>query len=244
MKRSSSCTRRKVLEFERCEDRTCTTLVFVLNGNALSAVGPNAVTANAAQVLAGAGQRAIQLTTPTMGTPAAFYRVVRQIESRSQGQSIGLVCFSAGGILAARLAGVAALHVTAALDCYGPPDLQDWLTAHRGDVFYGYVTRHVRLTPPLIQLLSGRSNTSAYVVCAFGLHDRNVTVPVSTASFQADFRNGRVYDYPGPHDVSINASRAAVSDFLRTGQRPCVLRSFSAESPSRYPGSGRGRLGR
>jgi hypothetical protein len=214
MPRSSRDSRHTILDFEHYEDRTLSTLVFILNGNALSAVGTNSLTANAAAVLAHAGERPIQLYTPTMGTTAAFNSVVRAIESQSHGQPIGLVGFSAGGLLAARLAAIPALHVTAALDYYGPPDLGDWLRYHHGDGFYRYMVERVPLTPPLIGLLSGPVDTSSYVVCAFGLYDRNVTASVSTASFEKDFTSGKVYYYRGPHDVSINASHVALRDFL------------------------------
>jgi hypothetical protein len=207
-------SRTKGRDLERCEDRTLLTLVFVLNGNAFSAAKPDALTANAAQVLQNAGDRAIQLSTPKISTAAAFYEVARQIESMSHGRPIGLVGFSAGGALAARISGVPGLHVKAVLNDYGPPDLRDYFRFHHGDRFATYIRGHVHFSPSAMRLLSGPSDSSAYVVSAFGLDDDNVNATQSTASFLKDFPLGRVYTYPGPHGVSINASRAALEDFL------------------------------
>jgi hypothetical protein len=190
------------------------TLVVILNGNAFSAVGPNALTANAAAVIQRAGDPAIQLSTPATETPRDFHAVAHEIESISHGQPIGLVGFSAGGALAARLAGVGALKVKAVLDCYGPPDFRDYLDYHGHDRFVTYFVGRIRFSPGFIDLMSGPCDTSAYVVCAFGLDDQNVNAAVSTASFERDYVNGQVYDYPGPHGVSIDASPAALKDFL------------------------------
>jgi hypothetical protein len=205
---------RRVPAFERPEDRTLTTLIFVLNGNAFSPAKPSALTAGAARVLRQAGHQAVQISTPLMSSPDAFNRVVRQIASMSHGRPIGIVGFSAGGSLAVRLAGVASLHVEAVLDDYGPADLADYLDQHRGDSFYRYVVGHVRFKPSAIRLFSGPIRTSAHVVGAFGLDDRNVVATASAASFAKDVPDGRVYFYPGPHGASINASPAALSDFL------------------------------
>jgi hypothetical protein len=205
---------RRVLDFERPEDRTLTTMIFVLNGNAFSPAEPGALTADAARVLRQAGHQALQISTPLMSSPDAFNRVVKQIASISHGRPIGIVGFSAGGSLAARLAGVGSLHVTAALDYYGPPDLSDYLDQHRGDSFYRYVVGHVHFQPSAIGLFSGPIHTSAYVVGAFGLGDRNVVASASAASFVKVVPDGRVFTYPGPHGASINASPAALSDFL------------------------------
>lgn len=199
---------------EPCEDRTLQTLVFVLNGNALSAASPNSLTANAAAVLQRAGDRAVQLSTPTINTPGAFYSVARQIKAMSHGQPIGIVGFSAGGTLAIRLAGLADLHVTDVLDYYGPPDLSDWLNYHHGDRDYNYVVGHVHFTPATVQLLSGPCSTSAHIVCAFGLRDTNVVASVSTSSLRNDYAQGNVYDYDAGHGVSIGASAPALEDFL------------------------------
>jgi hypothetical protein len=63
---------RLALALEQCEERILNTLVFVLNGNAFSAANPCSLTANAAQVLQQAGDRAVQLSYPTIATPAAL----------------------------------------------------------------------------------------------------------------------------------------------------------------------------
>jgi hypothetical protein len=202
------------LAFERCEDRTLATLVFVFNGNGFGAAKPDALTANAARVLQRAGNQVVQLSNPVLGTPAAFFGLARQIASISRGRPIGIVGFSAGGTLAARLAGIPALHVTAALDYYGPPDLQDFLALHRGDRFDRFVATHAHFNAAGIALLSGPSDTAAHVVAAFGLDDVNVVATDSAASFQRDFPGGQVYEYPGPHGVSILASPPALEDFL------------------------------
>ena len=123
---------RRNLTYEQCEDRALLTLIFVLNGNAFSATSPSILTANAAQVLERAGDRAVQISTPEIETAGDFYGVARQIETLSHGSPIGIVGFSAGGTLAARLSGVKSLHVIAALDYYGPPSLSDGLTRSRG----------------------------------------------------------------------------------------------------------------
>ena len=82
------------------------------------------------------------------------------------------------------------------------------------DSYYQYVTSHVHLTTAVEHLLSGPSTSNAYFVAAFGLGDRNVQAAVSTASFQQDFPHGQVYDYPGPHGVTLYADYAAFQDFL------------------------------
>src|SRR4051812_16404846 len=97
--------------FDRCEDRSSPTLIFVLNGNSYDAAKPSSLTANAAQVLEGARHQAIQLSTPNMAAPDALSRLARQIASLSHGRPIGIVGFSAGGTLAARLAGFESIHV-------------------------------------------------------------------------------------------------------------------------------------
>ncbi|MDB5349531.1 MAG: hypothetical protein JWN86_778 [Planctomycetota bacterium] len=203
-----------VLEFERCEDRTLTALVFVLNGIAFSPVGPGALTDSAAKVLEQAGNRVIQLTTPEMATAGAFRGVARKIAALSQGQPIGLVGFSAGGSPATRLAGVGVLHVTAVLGYFGPPDLEDFFHFHRDDRFSRHVLSHVPFTAAATDQLSGPSDTSADVVTAFGVRDHNVTAPESAASFYRDFRQGEVNYYTGPHGVSINPSRPALAHSL------------------------------
>jgi hypothetical protein len=215
------------------------TLVFVMNGNALSATTPNQLTQTAADLLEAHGDRAIQISTPAMGTVAAFYSLAEKILAISGGQPIGLVGFSAGGALAARLSQVPALHVIAALNYYGPPDLQDWLTYHAGDYFEQYVTSHVLLTSDFIKLMSGPSNSRAFIVNAFGDLDHNVVSSVSMASFERDFGYGAVFTYPGPHGVSPMASISAFDDFIAhlPGAQPQGTRHSGGAAGSHAHGS-------
>ncbi len=97
-------SRYRPLCLEQCEERTLSTLVFVLNGNAFAAASPDTLTANAAEVLATAGDPAVQLAYPTMATPDDFNELAHQIGSLSHGRPIGIVGFSARGSLALRLA--------------------------------------------------------------------------------------------------------------------------------------------
>jgi hypothetical protein len=206
---------RRTPELERCEGRFLPTLVFVLNGSGYGAAGPSGLSDNAVQVLQAAGHRAVQLAYPALTTTAAYFGLRRQIHALSHGQPIGLVGLSAGGTLAVRLAGDPALHVTAVLDEYGPPDLNDYLNFHGGDRFGRYVREHINSNRRVIRLLSGPDATPAYVVAAFGLKDRNVVAGPSTASFRREIPQARVYDYNGPHGVPIDACRPALDDFLR-----------------------------
>ncbi len=201
-------------EVEPCESRVYPTLVFIFPGNALAAASPNFVTQTAADRLIRNGDQAIQVSTPALDGPGAFYRIAQFVRTVSQGQPIGLMGFSAGGALALRLAGQPGLNVQSVMDYYGPPDLDAWLASHGHDSYYQYVTSHVHLTGAVDQLLSGPSTSKAYFVAAFGLADRNVQAAVSTASFHQDFANGQVYDYPGPHGVTLYADYAAFQDFL------------------------------
>jgi hypothetical protein len=200
--------------FERCEEKVLNTLVFVLNGNAFSAVGPNNLTAGAAQVLRGAGDQVIQLAYPTIATPAAFNNLEQRIESLSHGQPIGIVGFSAGGSLALKIATDKALRVVSVLDYYGPPDLNDYLLYHKTDRFSQYVLGHVPFTLAAMNLLSGPIVTSAHVVGAFGLSDTNVVASQSVDSLQRDFPQASIYLYAGPHGVGINACPPALEVFL------------------------------
>ena len=190
------------------------TLVFVFGGNAFAESKPDRTTQLAAAQLAQHGDRAIQLTTPAMNGPGAFYQLASTIRGISRGRPIGLMGFSAGGSLAMRLAGLPRLNVTSVMNYYGPPDFRDWLNYHRGDHFYQYVTTHVRVTPGFVKLMSGASDTRTYIVNAFGLHDHNVVSSVSTASFSKDFQHGQVYYYLGPHGVNLSACYSAFQVFL------------------------------
>jgi hypothetical protein len=202
------------LTYEQCEDRALLTLIFVLNGNAYSAASPSILTANAAQVLRQAGNRAVQLAYSTMATPAAFFGLERQIQSLSHGQPIGIVGFSAGGTLALRIATDKALRVVSVLDCYGPPDLKDYFLYHKSDRFSRYILGHVPFTRAAINLLSGPIATNAHVASAFGLRDANVVVSQSAASLKRDLPQASIYTYDGPHGVGINACQPALNEFL------------------------------
>ena len=151
---------------------------------------------------------------PAMTGPGAFNQVASEVRSLSKGQPIGLIGFSAGGSLALRLVGVPGLNVKAAAAFYGPPDLRDYLAYHHGDVDYRYVTSHAHLSPPIIRLLSGPGNTSAYEIDAFGTLDHNVVAGPSTVYFNQDFPDGHVFYYDGPHGVAPTADPQALSDFL------------------------------
>jgi dienelactone hydrolase len=200
---------------EQFEPRMLPTLVFVFNGNAFAAATPDQPhTGLAAQQLIKHGDQAIQLATPAMSDPAAFYQVADEIFAISKGQPIGLMGFSAGGGLAMRLSGDSKLNVKAVLSYYGPPDLRDYLDYHRGDRFDAYVTSHTHFDSGIIDLLSGPSPSTAFIVSAFGLEDHNIVSSVSTASFDRDFQYGQVFYYPGGHGVTMFADYAAFQDFL------------------------------
>ncbi|HKI16533.1 MAG TPA: dienelactone hydrolase family protein [Isosphaeraceae bacterium] len=190
------------------------TLVFVFNGNAFGATTPSNNTQITADLLSRDGDKAIQMSTPPIGSTVAFLSLAARIASIADGQPIGLVGFSAGGSLAVRLSELPALHVKAVLNFYGPPDLQDWFSYHDGDYFAQYVTSHVALTSDFVALMSGASQSQAFIVNAFGTNDQNVVASVSTASFERDFKHGQVFTYPGPHGVSPLASPAAYDEFV------------------------------
>jgi hypothetical protein len=190
------------------------TLVFVFNGNAFAESKPNLTTQLAADQLMRHGDQAVQLATPAMDSAGAFYQLARQIRAISQGQPIGLMGFSAGGALAMRLSDLPGLNVKAVMNYYGPPDFRDWLHYHHGDRFYKYVTTHVQVTPGFVALMSGPSDTNAFIVSAFGLHDGNIVSSMSTASLNRDFQHSQAYYYPGPHGVTLYACLPAFGDFL------------------------------
>jgi hypothetical protein len=199
-------------EFER---RLLPTLVFIFNGNGLAEAKPDEEhTQLAAELLIAHGDRAVQLTTPAMDSSSAFDELAGEIHAMSKGHPIGLMGFSAGGALAMRLSGVDSLNVRAVMSYYGPPDLQDWLNYHRGDRFYQWVTSHVHLDQGIIKLLSGVSPSQAHIDSAFGLKDRNIVSPLSTASFDRDFPDNHIYYYNGPHGVGLYADFPAFEDFL------------------------------
>jgi Dienelactone hydrolase family len=199
---------------ELCESRACPTMVFIFPGNALAAASPDIPTQLAADRLARLGDRPIQVSTPALNGPGAFYAVANYVREASHGQPIGLVGFSAGGALAMRLAGQPGLNVKAVMDFYGPPDLNAWFASHGHDHYYQYVTSHVHVTGAVANLLSGPSTSDSYFVGAFGLHDANVQPSVSAASFQRDFQHGQVFYYLGPHGVTLYADYRAFQTFL------------------------------
>ncbi len=199
---------------EQCESRIYPTLVFIFDGNALAEATPAYRTQVAADQLRAHRDQSIQMTTPAMDSPRAFYDLAARIRKLSHGQPIGLLGYSAGGALAMRLAGQPGLDVTTVMNYYGPPDLDAWLAYHKGDRYYRYVVSHVHLTKGLVKLLSGPSTSDSYFVNAFGLRDRNVVSSVSTASFYKDFQHGVVYNYDGPHGVTLDADRHAFDVFL------------------------------
>ena len=84
-------------EVEPCESRVCPTMVFLFPGNALAAASPDVPTETAAARLAQLGDRPIQVSTPALDGPGAFYGIARYVRQVSHGQPIGLVGFSAAG---------------------------------------------------------------------------------------------------------------------------------------------------
>ena len=214
MKRRREFSNRYSCEFEQCEDRVLNTLVFAINGNAYGPTQAGGLTAIAAHVLHMAHDQVIQLSTPPLTSRAAFLQVASQVERLSRGQPIGIVGFSAGGTLAVRLAGVPSLNVVDVLDYYGPPDLRDYLAYHHGDKDDQYIESHNPPDQSAIDQLSGPSDTTAYVVAAFGLKDTNVVPSVSTADLEQDFPRTSVYTYNGGHGVTIAACPPAVADFF------------------------------
>ncbi len=191
------------------------TMVFIFNGNGYAAASPDLRhTQLAADQLSAHGDTPVQMTTPAMNSPAAFYGLADQILEISDGRPIGLMGFSSGGGLAMRLAGVPELHVQAVLSYYGPPDLKDWLSYHQGDRYYRWVTGHVEFDPGIIDLLSGVSGSDSYIIDCFGERDHNVVASMSAISFDQDFPDGDVSYYDGPHGVDLYADYPAFQDFL------------------------------
>jgi dienelactone hydrolase len=199
---------------ERCEDRALAALVFVLNGASFAAAGPNRLTANAAAVLRQAGNQVVQLSNPPIQSAAALKSLAARVSNLAHGRSVGLVGFSAGGALALRLAATPELKVSAVLDYYGVPDVQAYLQRHARDRNYRPISGLAPFRPSVVSLLSGPVATQAHVVAAFGQDDPNVRADTSSADLLRDVPDADVYIYPGPHGVSITASRPALEDFL------------------------------
>ena len=113
------------------------------------------------------------------------------------------------------------------------------------------MTTHVHFDSSIIDLLSGPSPSTAFIVNAFGLTDRNVVSSVSTASFDRDFKYGQVLYYPGDHGVTMLADYSAFTTFFRTFRSECpqgwhvgllrlpILRSSLAEAGGGSSGSRR-----
>ena len=200
--------------FDRCEDRTLTALVFVLNGNSFNAAQPNRLTANAASVLRAEGNQVIQLSNPAIHSPAAVAKLAAQVMKQAHGQSVGLVGFSAGGALALRIAATPGVKVSSVLDYYGVPDVRAFLNRHASDHQLNPIAGLAPYKPAVVSRLSGPLTTSAHVVAAFGRADPHVTATTSAADLLADNPAATVYTYAGGHGVSITASRPALDDFL------------------------------
>ncbi|MGO9600532.1 MAG: hypothetical protein ACLP7Q_21320 [Isosphaeraceae bacterium] len=199
---------------EPLESRTLATLVFVLNGNAYAGASPSIQTRVAAADLARRGDRAIQISYPDMNSVGAFDQLAGQIRQISRGKPIGLIGFSAGGTLALRLSQFSSLKVKSVLDFYGPPDLANWLSQHRGDFHARHVLSNINSNQKFVNAMSGPGTTTAYIVSAFGTTDTTVSAAPSAASLQRDFPSAKVYYYGGPHGVTIRACYAAYQDFL------------------------------
>jgi dienelactone hydrolase len=198
----------------QCEGRTLTTLIFVLNGNGFASARPNQLTFNAAHILQRAGDRAIQLSNPTMNTAAAFNAMGRKIVTLAHGDAIGLVGFSAGGALALRLGATPGLKVSAVLDYYGVPDVRAYLRRHAVDRFYRPISGLAPFRAHVVSELSGPITTSGAIVAVFGLLDPHVPANLSSSDLLRDAPDTHIYTYPGGHGASITASRPALEDFL------------------------------
>jgi hypothetical protein len=211
-------------------------MVFVFPGNALAAANPDIPTETAADHLLRDGEHPIQVSTPALDGPNAFYAIADYVRRVSQGQPIGLMGFSAGGALALRLASQPGLNVQAVMDYYGPPDLDAWIASHGDDYYYRYVASHVHLTSGVEQLLSGPSTSDAHFVAAFGLEDPNVLASVSSAAFERDFPHGQVFYYDGPHGVTLYADYSAYQTFLGYLGAPSALTGTSTTVDARNSG--------
>ena len=82
---------------DELESRTLQTMVFIFNGNGYAEAKPDPLhTQLAADLLAAHGETPIQMTTPAMDSPAAFYGFANEILAISKGKPIALMGFSAG----------------------------------------------------------------------------------------------------------------------------------------------------
>ena len=198
MDKSNTSSRARVPTLEACEERVLTTLVFVLNGNAFGAAGPNNLTTRPVQVLRQAGSQAVQVAYSTMATPAAFTRLVQRIETLSHGQTIGIVGFSGGD------AGVADCHRQGAargsrpqlLWSSGPQRLHPLPQVRQVLAIYPAQHHHPGDDQPAERADRHRRSTS---VSAFGRTDPNVIAAQSIASLKRDFPQASTYTYAGAH---------------------------------------------
>ncbi len=205
--------RRATPGVEPCEDRTLTTLVFILNGNGFAAAGTSSLTANAAAVIRASGNQPVQVPYSAV-TLGSFEALAAKLIKAAHGQRVGLVGFSAGGAVALRLAEVPGLNAIAVLDYYGVPDVQAYLQRHAVDHNYRPIEGLAPFRGPIISLLSGPVRTYAKVVAAFGAYDPNVGAATSSADLRKDAPRAHIYTYAGAHGVPITASIPALTDFL------------------------------
>ncbi len=82
---------RRIPSLERCEDRTLTTLVFLLNGTNFNADGPSELTDYSGTLVRQAGNHVVQLSTPTIDTAAAYRSLAATVVKMAHGRTVGLV---------------------------------------------------------------------------------------------------------------------------------------------------------
>jgi hypothetical protein len=202
---------RRIPVIEPCEDRTLTTLVYLLNGTNFTADGPSELTDYSGTLVRQAGNRVVQLSTPTINTPAAYRSLAATVVKIAHGRTVGLVGVGAGGSLALRIATTPGLEVSAVLDNFGVPDVRAYLDRHGSRQ---PIAGLAPFRPSVVSLLSGPLTTQAHVVAAFGRNDPNVQPAPSTADLLRDDPSADVYTYPGGYGAPINASKPALEDFL------------------------------
>jgi pimeloyl-ACP methyl ester carboxylesterase len=204
---------------EPLEARALTAVVLIFNGNALGPTTPDANTSRFAAQLRAAGHKAVEvpLGPVTSGLMAQLGRKVDRMAAR--GDEVAVAGLSAGGTVAARLA-MRGHAVVAALDCYGPLDLADWMAYHRSrrsafsrqalGIVGGNLGAGARRT---IDALSGpAADRATPILAAFGERDRNVTIGINQESARKSRANVTVMTYPGGHGVA--PPRAVVAAFL------------------------------
>lgn len=225
---------------EPLEGRALAAVVLILNGNAFGPTVTDAATARLAARLRAAGHRPIQLALPSV-TPGLLTQLGRKIERLTQrGQEVAVAGLSAGGTVAARLA-MSRDDVVAALDCYGPLDLDDWFAYHeaQGTAFsrssLAIVAGNLGGNRKTTELLSGPAeNRATPIVAAFGERDFNVTVEVNRDSARKSGANIRFLTYAGGHGVG--ATRAVAAAFVE------VLDEVSPPGHEPVPGGPRHRV--